>query len=290
VGRETNKQRRERQADTAREKAAVARAAQRRTEQRRRALSILGTVVTVAVVGAVIAVVAINSGGSQSNDRVAASPSVVNTLTSVTPASLTTVAGGSTTPLAKPTKSTDPALTANGKPEVLYVGGEFCPFCAAERWSMVQALSRFGTFKGLSEIHSATDDGNVATFSFYQSTYASKYLAFTPVEDKDRNQNPLEPMTATQEKIFSEYTTGFPFIDFGGKYVQTAAGYAYNDLSGMTQAQIAAALKDPTSKIAQDILGEANNLTATICKITDNAPASVCTASQITSIQGHLGA
>ena len=206
MGRETNKQRRDRQAASAREKAAVARAAQRRTEQRRRALSILGTVVTVAIVGVVIAVVAIHSGGSQKNDRVAASPAVVNTVTSVTPASLTTVAGGSTTPLVKPAKSTDPALTANGKPELLYVGAEFCPFCAAERWSMVQALSRFGTFKNLVGDPLCDRRRNVATFSFYKSSYTSKYLTFMPVEDEDRSRNKLEPMTAAQQKTFSEYT------------------------------------------------------------------------------------
>lgn len=290
MGRETNKQRRERQAASAREKAAVARAAQRKSDQRRRAIGILGTIATIAVVAAVIAVIAINSGGSQKNDRVAASPTVVDSLTSVTPATLTTVAGGGTTPLAKPAKSTDAALSVDGKPELLYVGAEFCPFCAAERWAMVQALSRFGTFKDLSEIHSATTDGNIATFSFYKSSYTSKYLTFTPVEDEDRNRDKLESMTTAQQKTFTEYTTGFPFLDFGGKYVQTAAGFDYNDLAGKSQVQIAAELKDPTSKIAQDILGEANNLTATICKITNNEPSKVCSASQITAIQGQLGA
>ena len=47
-------------------------------------------------------------------------------------------------------------LTANGKPEMLYMGAEYCPYCAAERWSMIVALSRFGTFSGLSTVHSST--------------------------------------------------------------------------------------------------------------------------------------
>ena len=38
----------------------------------------------------------------------------------------------------------DTALTSNGKPEMLYIGAEFCPYCAASRWSMALALSRFG--------------------------------------------------------------------------------------------------------------------------------------------------
>ncbi|WP_406054460.1 hypothetical protein [Kribbella sp. NBC_00889] len=30
---------------------------------------------------------------------------------------------------AGPTAITAPALTANGKPKVLYIGAEFCPYC-----------------------------------------------------------------------------------------------------------------------------------------------------------------
>jgi len=40
-------------------------------------------------------------------------------------------------------------LTADGKPLVLYVGEESCPYCAAERWSLILALSKFGNFTGL---------------------------------------------------------------------------------------------------------------------------------------------
>ena len=41
---------------------------------------------------------------------------------------------------------TGPALTSGGKPEMLYIGAEWCPYCAAERWAMAVALRRFGTF------------------------------------------------------------------------------------------------------------------------------------------------
>jgi hypothetical protein len=291
VGRETNKQRRQRQAASAREKAAAARVAQRKAEQRRRAFGVLGTVAVLGVVGAIIAVVAINSGSNtnQANDRVTAVSPVVQSVTSVTPAALQSVGPGSASMIAKPTQG-DPPLTANGKPELLFVGGEFCPICAAERWSMVQALSRFGKFSNLSQIRSATTDGNLATFSFYKASYTSKYMTFVPVEAEDRNRQPLEKMTAQQQSIFSKYTNGFPFLYFGGKYVQTSAGFNPSDLTGLSWQQIAAQLKTPTSKVAQDILGEANNLTATICKMTNNQPSSVCLRPDITTLQSKLGA
>ena len=40
-----------------------------------------------------------------------------------------------------------PPLTLDGKtPSMLYYGAEYCPYCAAERWAMTAALSRFGTW------------------------------------------------------------------------------------------------------------------------------------------------
>ena len=46
-----------------------------------------------------------------------------------------------------PVKSISGApLTQDSKPEMLYIGAEFCPYCAALRWSMAVALSRFGSF------------------------------------------------------------------------------------------------------------------------------------------------
>ena len=56
---------------------------------------------------------------------------------------------------AKPAPVAGPPLTAHGKPEVLYVATEYCPYCAAQSWAMIVALSRFGTFSGLRTIRSA---------------------------------------------------------------------------------------------------------------------------------------
>ena len=81
----------------------------------------------------------------------------------------------------------------DGKPLVVYVGAEYCPYCAAERWVMVMWLSRFGTFKNLSEIQSSSTDvcPNTDTFTFYKSSYSSPYIDFSPNEVEDRNQAPL---------------------------------------------------------------------------------------------------
>jgi hypothetical protein len=59
-------------------------------------------------------------------------------------------------------------------------------------------------------------------------------------------------------------------------------------LAGRTWSQIAAALRDPSSPVAQDADGAANYLTAGICKITNNTPASVCASPAITALEGKL--
>jgi hypothetical protein len=288
VGRETNKQRREKQANSARERAAIARASQARLDQRRRARTILSSVVAVVVVVAVIAVIAITRPGHQSatGNRTSADPSIVKAVTGVDSASLDTVGQG-TADLSAVKAISDAPLTDNGKPELLFVGAEFCPYCAAERWSMIQALSRFGTFKNLNTIESSSTDTypNTATFSFYKSSYTSQYLSFVPVEDEDRTNAPLEKPTSAENAIWMKYTGGsFPFMDVGGKYIVTNAGFSPGDLSGLTWKQITDDLKDPTNAIAKDILGESNVITAMICKMTSDQPSSVCSASGVTAV------
>jgi hypothetical protein len=292
MGRETNKRRRDAQARGAREKAAAARAAQQRADQRKRALSIIGTIVGVVALAAVLAVVAITHKSSSPSDRAAASPAVVKDVTSVSDATLNRVGAGNV--LTPPTAvSGHPPLTANGKPELLYIGAEFCPFCAVERWSLAEALSKFGTFSNLGEVHSAVDDGNYASLDFYKSSYSSKYLTFTPVENEDRNSKPLQSVTSEQKSLWTKLSApsqpGFPFIDFGNKYlIARTAPLDPSVLGSNTQAQIAAQLNDPTSKIAQTVSGGANDDIAAICAMTGNQPANVCSSPVIKGIQSRI--
>ena len=59
-------------------------------------------------------------------------------------------------------------------------------------------------------------------------------------------------------------------------------------LHGLTWAQVASQLKDPNSTVAQNVNGAANYLTASICKMTNNKPGSVCTAGPIPAIEAKL--
>ena len=186
------------------------------------------------------------------------------------------------------------ALTENGKPEVLFIGSEYCPFCAAQRWAMVNAFSRFGTFTGLTTTHSSSSDSypNTPTLTFYGSTYTSKYISFTSVEENtnEREGNSsntsvpyvtLQTPTAAEQATATSYDPGgsIPFIDFGNKYVQVGNISPLDPplLAGKTWAQVAAAMNEPTSTIAQAEDANANYETAAICVLTNNQPATACT-------------
>ena len=253
----------------------------------------LGLVVVV-VAGLIIAKVA--SGGSSPNppgttspgqDRQTASAVVAKDLASVPPAVYDTIGvpAGVAPPIRIPK---GPALVSGGKPEVLFMGDEWCPYCAAERWAVVTALSRFGTFKNLAMTESsATDvDPDTNTLSFAGAQYTSPYISFVGDEMQNRNHTTLLNPTAAQTKLIDTYDNvpyvssadagAVPFIDFGNKYIISSASYDPATLAGLDHAQIAGALTNPASPVTQGIIGTANQITGLVCKLTGNQPSSVC--------------
>ena len=181
-----------------REKIAAQRAAERRAEQRRRILIASGSILAVIAIVVAFIVIKANSKPSTSASSApngptgAALTSVTNNVTSVPASTLDKVGDGNGAFTGK-IQTITPAgtpLTASGKPEMLYMGAEYCPYCAAERWAMIVALSRFGTFSGLATVHSASVNGagnaepypNTPTWTFANAKYTSQYLTFTPVE------------------------------------------------------------------------------------------------------------
>ena len=77
-------------------------------------------------------------------------------------------------------------------------------------------------------------------------------------------------------------------MDFGNKYALGGAGYLPSTLAGLSWATIAADLSNPHSTVAQAVDGTANYITAAICGITGNAPASACT-STIQPLESKIG-
>jgi thiol-disulfide isomerase/thioredoxin len=276
---------------SARARIAAQQAQQRKAEQRRR-LIIIGsaTVVVLAVIGIIVGVALSAGKPKQAAATSGPLPASVQADLKVPASTLARVGTGSALPAAiKP--ATGSPLTSGGKPEMLYIGAEWCPYCAAERWAMAVALSRFGTFSPLRGIHSSSIDvyPNTSTLTFYQAKYTSNYLVFTPVENQDINRNLLQKPTPAQQAVWNKYdpSNGYPFINFGNRFI---AGTTYNPqvLHGLSWSQIAADLHNPSSPVAQGVNGSANLFTAAICRLTGNAPANVCTTAPVSSLESRL--
>jgi hypothetical protein len=287
------------QGEDRRARIAAQRAAQQRAQTRNRLLLAGGAVVVVVAVALALVLTHGGSGGQASGS---ASPGPTGTelasltaqVTSVPVAVLDQVGGGQVTSV--PSAITGDPLTSGGKPEMLYIGAEYCPYCAAERWPMIVALSRFGTFTGLATTRSAARNGagtaepypNTATWTFANARFTSDYLTFSSVEEYTNipdastgGYTTLQTPTAEQQALVEKYDAAnqgaIPFLDFGNRYMSVGASYDPGVLQGLTWSQIAADLHDPSTRVAKGALGAANYITAALCKLTDNKPATACT-------------
>jgi thiol-disulfide isomerase/thioredoxin len=235
-----------------------------------------------------------------------ASSSVLNAVTHVSPTVLANVGTGGQQKILVSLQPASPTLLfgPRGKPEILYIGAEYCPYCAAQRWAAVVALSRFGTFSKLNQITSSATDvyPNTPTFTFYQSAYSSQYIDFVAVEettnqpDGSGGYTSLQTPTADQQDLVSKYDAppylsssgSIPFIDIGNRFVMQGANYSPDTLTGHSWQDIAQNLSNSDSPIAQGILGSANYLTAAICSATNQQPTSVCQADPVPQIEHTL--
>lgn len=225
-----------------------------------------------------------------------------------------TVAG---TTLIAPHLVTGPVpFTVGGKSEVLFVGSEFCPFCAAERWPLVVALARFGRFTELHDSASAlqTVFPSTSTFTFDGVGYASRYVTLTGVELYSGTPGPdgtftrLARLTSAQAALVARNSPQAggaaagtaPFVDVAGRLVVVTSGFSPALLIGLSQAQIAGEVASPTPlgtgsgqtsvpPTGQAIIAVANQLSAGICAATGQQPVVVCHSRGVRIADAALG-
>jgi hypothetical protein len=240
-------------------------------------------------------------------DPTGASPapkSLVSAVTSIPHNVSSQVGRGNAT---QPAKLSAPVLAnPDGRPRIVWVGAEYCSSCAAERWPMVVALSRFGVFSNLRVTTSTALDGypNTRSFSFYGSTYTSPYITFEAVElftniPWATGFTPLDAITPEQQALVDKFDKppyvdpssrgALPFIDFANQYSIVGNTFSPAVLRAENADSIAVALFDPTTTIAKGVIGSANDSTAAICKITKNQPVSVCSDPVVQNIESQLG-
>ena len=268
------------------------RAKEQAAERRRRLTIAIAATAAVVVVVAVLVGVALFGPKQQAVATGPLDPAVYTTLSTVPVATFDQVGAGSG--VSNPPKAISaPALTTDGKPGVLYVGAEYCPFCAAERWPFVVAMTRFGQFSNLQATASGAAPEaypNTATLSFHGASYTSQYLGFTGVETQTNTNQPLDTLSGDNKTIFDTYNPGgsIPFIDYGGKATANGASVDPSIFAGKTQAQIADDIANPSTTISKAVLGSANVITAQLCALTNNQPAPVCTSSGVTTAAAAL--
>jgi hypothetical protein len=210
----------------------------------------------------------------------AAPAAVTRQVTSVPASTLTRVSPGRVvTPLHQVTSS-GPPLTVNGKPAIVFVSEESCPFCAAERWPLAVALAHFGNWSQLGVTKSAATDiyPNTATLSFRAAQYHSSQLTLHTTELTDNAGHALQAATTLDRQLISQYDVppyvnsadqsgAVPFLDIGNRYVLAGAQFDPQVLAGLSATQIAADLRDPSSPVAQAIDGSANVIIAAINQV-----------------------
>jgi uncharacterized protein DUF929 len=276
----------------------------------------------VVVVVAALVIIKVSSGGSTNTPTASTfqpvNPGVMTELTTIPASVFNTV--GITSPIADvdPPQAVakQPALTATNSagakvPEVLYIGAEYCPYCAAQRWTTIIALSRFGTWSGLGNMASYAHDvyPNTPTFTFIKAKYKSKYLVFKSVEEYTNYLNKagtyyakLQTPTSAELALITKYDqpkyiTGLtaseaesiPFIDYGNQFLVAGASYSPSTLTGSTRDEIAGALSNASSPITDAIITSANYQTAALCKLTKNQPGDVCMSSGVKTAAKAMG-
>jgi Domain of unknown function (DUF929) len=263
----------------------------------RRYLALGLIIVAIVLLGALV-LVRDNSGPSTTStvETFNAVPSsLVTTMTSV-PGSVYDAVGVSSpanpvqAPL--PTGSTNAPLwlAADGgapEPVVFFYGAEFAPYAAAQRWPLILALSRFGSFSqlGMMQSSSSTAFAGLSTFTLSNASYRSKYVILESVE-RYSSLNPtgggylsLQRPDAKQAAAIASYgqsSNTFALTDVANRYVLSGASFAPGVLTGLSQSQIAGDLATPASPLTQAVITAANEITASICAVDGDRPDAVC--------------
>jgi thiol-disulfide isomerase/thioredoxin len=187
-------------------------------------------------------------------------------------------------------------LLDGGKPLVFFMGAEWCPFCASERWALVKATSRFGKWSGLRELTSRMGQDYfpaLATYDLSQATYKSDYLNVRHIEVATVEGDPLQKLGSYEEGLVNGYDKlgSVPFLFAGGspgRYT-VELGFSPGLLDGQSFASLRKEVAAEASTPAVEAIdGQTEAITALICKLDGRQPASVCTKGMIPALEAEL--
>lgn len=255
----------------------------------------------VAVVALLVALKVLSPTKPNPNDNLPVAAAILTDLTDVPASSFAAATGVQTA--SGPYGGSSTLWKVGGKPVFYYFGFDYCPFCAASRWSMVTALARFGTWSGLEYMTSSKTDvyPGTPTFTFVHAKLQSPYVDFQEVENETNiplasgGYATLQKPNATQLAALNTYDNqpylpsggqpgSVPFMDVANRYIWSGSLYDPGVLAGLSWSAIARAVHDGTSPAGTNILAGANALSAAICAVDGDQPASVCASAPVAAL------
>ncbi|MGB9168189.1 MAG: DUF929 family protein [Nitrososphaeraceae archaeon] len=149
--------------------------------------------------------------------------------------------------------------TISGKKLIFFLGAGFCPYCAAERWAIVEGLRKFAEWKELIENHSASTNEkflNIATFDFSHFKYESSFVEFRGNEIADRDSKGKEILEKIDKEILETYNPDhlIPFLLIDGQFMQFGTGINPESLEKLNHEEIRKMISDENSVVGKSII------------------------------------
>jgi thiol-disulfide isomerase/thioredoxin len=251
-----------------------------------------GLAMVALVIGAVVVLFLARGGGSDATATAASGSVTVGAV----PAGAHQPSDAASAALGEVRRESGEPLLDGGKPLVFFMGAEWCPFCASERWALVKATSRFGKWSGLRELTSRMGQDYfpaLATYDLSQATYTSEYLNVRHIEVATVEGDPLQKLGSFEEGLVNGYDKlgSVPFLFAGGspgRYT-VELGFSPGLLDGQSfdslRKEVAAEAPTPA---VEAIDGQTEAITALICKLDGRQPASVCAKESIPALEAEL--
>jgi thiol-disulfide isomerase/thioredoxin len=255
-----------------------------------------GLAMVALVIGGAVALFLVRGGGSDASATAASGSVPAGAAASSIPAGSQRPSEAASIALDQVRRGAGEPLLDGGKPLVFFMGAEWCPFCASERWALVEATSRFGKWSGLRELQSRSGQDffpSLSTYDLSRATYTSEYLSLRHIEVATVDGDPLQKLGSFEERLVDEDDTlgSVPFLFAAGSPGRYTVELAYspNLLVGQSYASLRkdVAAEAPTPAV-EAIGGEADALTALICKLDGRQPAGVCTKGSIPALEAEI--
>ncbi len=190
------------------------------------------------------------------------------------------------------TRVAQPSVTPGRPVTVFLLSALYCPFCAAERWALVDALGRFGTWSSLAPAESTSGVEGfsaIPTYNFVHARYTSRWVAFTARDVQDAQGRPLQPLAPNEAALVNRFDPdgGIPFLLIAGAFAEHGSGYSPGLLVHKSFDQVRSDLAAGAPDGAA-IRHEADIVTALICFADKDTPATACGTPAVRTMEAQF--